>query len=298
MTMNYTSLVATKGTAGSIANWVNYSRLDLATILDEAQAEIYRLLRVREMRKVAVFTLAVGACSAPAPTGYLDPIGDMLAPTLNLKLKHRLESDVLAGRMYDTSSSGTLGSNPLTTVSGSSLVTVYWPTHGFNEGSSFVMSGASAVGGLTLNGTFPIYDVTDVDNFRIDAGESNVATSSATGGGSAIAYSCNNLIAAYPAIWAMWDERFQFDAAFDTQTTCQLHYFRKLPLLSATNLTNFLTDRYPRMLRVACMAAAADYMKDQTQYQKHFSMLQSIIGAVAQQDDLQYRGAEIPLENP
>ena len=47
MAMTYTSLVAPKGTTGSLANWVGYSKLDTETVLDEAQSLLFHLLRVR-----------------------------------------------------------------------------------------------------------------------------------------------------------------------------------------------------------------------------------------------------------
>ena len=45
--MDYTTLIADKNTAGSIARWVNYGQLDVTQILEEAQLLIYQTLRVR-----------------------------------------------------------------------------------------------------------------------------------------------------------------------------------------------------------------------------------------------------------
>jgi hypothetical protein len=53
-----------------------------------------------------------------------------------------------------------------------------------------------------------------------------------------------------PAAWSIWDEKIQFDEAFSAQTICRLGFYRSLPLLSATNETNFLTSRYPNLLRI------------------------------------------------
>jgi hypothetical protein len=41
--------------------------------------------------------------------------------------------------------------------------------------------------------------------------------------------------------------------------------------------TNFITNRYPQLLRVACMAAA-DFMKDTEEYNKQFQRLVQMIG--------------------
>ena len=56
--MTYTSLIGDKNTAGSIARWVNYSKLDADQILQEAQALLYSMLRVREMRAHFNFNMA------------------------------------------------------------------------------------------------------------------------------------------------------------------------------------------------------------------------------------------------
>ena len=58
MAMTYTSLIGSKGTAGAIATWTNYTLLDVVTIVDEAQALIYSLLRTREMLSEYNFSMA------------------------------------------------------------------------------------------------------------------------------------------------------------------------------------------------------------------------------------------------
>ena len=84
-------------------------------------------------------------------------------------------------------STGTLGTNPFTTVSGSPIVTVAHTLHGVNIGDTVIFAGAAAVGGLTLNGPFLVSLVIDANTYQITA-PSN-ATSSATGGGAAVTFS-------------------------------------------------------------------------------------------------------------
>lgn len=72
--MDYATLIADKSVAGSIRYSVNYALLDVVSIVQEAQAKIFRRLRVREMRMTAAIALAQGAGFAPLPTGFLDPI--------------------------------------------------------------------------------------------------------------------------------------------------------------------------------------------------------------------------------
>jgi hypothetical protein len=124
--MTYTNLVATKGTAGSIANWVNYQKLEavLPTILEEAQALLYSLLRVREMQTTMTFKLGVGSTYYALPTRFQDPIGDLRCVNQNFEVIHKIPSTVRQGRSFSTESGGPLAVNPFTTVSGSSLVTV------------------------------------------------------------------------------------------------------------------------------------------------------------------------------
>lgn len=82
---------------------------------------------------------------------------------------------------------GTLGNNPFTTVNGSNLITVTQALHGNNAGDTVIFSGATAVGGVTPNGTFLVFDVADSGHYRFTF--TSNATSAATGGGAAVAYS-------------------------------------------------------------------------------------------------------------
>lgn len=74
--------------------------------------------------------------------------------------------------------------NPFTTSSGFPTVTVADVAHGCVTGDFVTFSGASAVGGLTLNGEYQITVVT-VDSYTITAASN--ASSSATGGGTVTA---------------------------------------------------------------------------------------------------------------
>lgn len=75
--MDYDSLIASKGTPGSIANWVNFSDalLPLADILGDAQALIYDSLRVSYMRDIVDLTLPAGESVVAQPASTLQIIG-------------------------------------------------------------------------------------------------------------------------------------------------------------------------------------------------------------------------------
>lgn len=70
--------------------------------------------------------------------------------------------------------------NPFATVSGSSTVTVTHTSHGALQGDYVTFSGASAVGGLTINGEYEI-TTSSPNSYTINAG--SAASSTATGGG-------------------------------------------------------------------------------------------------------------------
>jgi hypothetical protein len=82
----------------------------------------------------------------------------------------------------------TLGSNPLSTTNGSSNITVTQNAHGMSNGTSIVLSGATATGGVSaaiLNNSYVISGVT-TNTYVITLPSSYTATSTATGGGSLV----------------------------------------------------------------------------------------------------------------
>ena len=289
MAMTYNSLVAPKGTTGSIMNWVGYSKLDIPTILDEAQSLLYSMLRVREMRSQWTFLIRAYGSEIALPSGFLDPDGAIFSLGDGLQIDQRDKVDVQRRRAYDSSVNGTFAANPITTQANSSIVAVEKDSHGLSQGSTVQMTGLAPVGGLTFPGAYPITDIIDDDNFLIDIGVN--ATSAATGGGTSGSYTANMLIMSTPAVWGMWDEKIKFDAALDIDRTMALAFYKRPALLSASNQSNFLTNRYPRLLRTACQAMAADFMKDSDEYTKSLTALTALVQSTAAEDDLSYRGA-------
>lgn len=74
--------------------------------------------------------------------------------------------------------------NPFTTVNGSNLVTVAATAHGAHAGDTVHISGATAVGGLTLAGAYTVTTVVGANSYKITAAGN--ASSAATGGGTAV----------------------------------------------------------------------------------------------------------------
>ena len=63
----------------------------------------------------------------------------------------------------------TLGANPIATTSGSRLITITATAHGVTPGTYINISGATAVGGLTISGEYEIIGVATNDSYTIIA---------------------------------------------------------------------------------------------------------------------------------
>lgn len=301
--MNYTSLIAAKGVTGSIANWVGYNRLDLPAVLDEAQSLIYEVLRVREMRTAFNFAVTPGQSSFALPFRFLDPFGKIYDSTNGCTYDHVIESSILQKRSYDPSLSGTFGTDPFATTSASAVITATKTAHNLTQDSSITIPNAPALNGLSMSGTFNVSSVPTANTFTfsvadVQAADGTTANATGTGGGAGVTYTANQLVSGFPTCWSIWAERLHFDTAFDVAAACKLLYYRRPELLSATNLTNFLTDRHPKLVRVATTAAAAEFMKDDNEYQKGLAALNNLISTIAEKDDLQYRGASFGTDTP
>ena len=67
-----------------------------------------------------------------------------------------------------------------------------------------------------------------------------------------------------PILYYQAENSLRFDSPADIAYDYNMIYFEQPDSLANTN-TNFLTNTYPRLLRCACMAAAAEWMKDSGQ---------------------------------
>lgn len=104
------------------------------------------------------------------------------------------------------------------------------------------------------------------------------------------------LIDGTPMNYAIYGEKFQFEYTYDAAATLALVGFKKPNLLSGSNTTNFLTDRYPHLLRVACLAQAYDFMSNAAKYQNNITLLNTLIEQTNAKDDLSYRGVYLDVE--
>lgn len=102
--------------------------------------------------------------------------------------------------------------DPFETTSGSAIVTVNDTAHNIETaGRIVVFSGASAVGGVTIDGEYTVTEVIDANTFTIT--HSSAAASTATGGGSVTAsytINCGRVDAEYLLGWGVgaWGEGY------------------------------------------------------------------------------------------
>lgn len=84
------------------------------------------------------------------------------------------------------SSTGSLGANPFTTVSGSAIVTVTHTLHGRAAGDVEIFAGATTFNGVTMNGTFTVVNVVSANSYMVTA--ATTASASGSGGGGAVTF--------------------------------------------------------------------------------------------------------------
>jgi len=112
--------------------------------------------------------------------------------SVGTNLKYYIESGGAYNDITPLRATLTLGSNPFSTTSGSTTVTVTDAAGGYINGDFVTFSGATAVGGLDLNGEYQITTIgTSTTTYTITA--ASAASSTATGGGASVsaAYQIN-----------------------------------------------------------------------------------------------------------
>lgn len=283
---------------GSLVSFIGATSTPVDQVIAEGQLLLYGMLRCREMQTEYVFTMPQYGSWVALPTGFLDPIGPIELQSFNSRIRHKDQGYVQKNRVYNELS-GTLGTNPFTTTSGSNLVSVYLAGHGFTQDSVFYTTGATAFNGVTIAGTFPIASITDTNDFVIDITSlATTPTASGAGGGSAVEYTCDVLVSGVPFVWGVWNERINFDQAFFQTSLCRLQYYGRPALLTSPTQSNFLTSRYPQLFRKALQAAEANMRRDHAAYDQIVAALAPLVQAANAENDMQYRGLELDPEIP
>jgi hypothetical protein len=104
------------------------------------------------------------------------------------------------------------------------------------------------------------------------------------------AYESGALITGTPYNFAIYGEAFQFDQAYAAAATLRLVGFKAPTVLSLAVPTNFLTTRYPHVLRSACLARAFSYRNSDERADKELTLLAAYIAKANSESDLTYRG--------
>lgn len=206
----YSTLIAAKSTAGSIKSWVNFGLVPSEIILAEAQTEIYRRLRTREMRKTFAFALAQGAMTAPFPTGFLDPVAIFNRDLASSKLKMKTPEELLGLRLYDTAA--------------------------------------------------------------------------------------NAYVQGEPYYFSVFDEVLNFDVPANGAKNYTLMYYGQPAVLSGANEDNFLTTRYPALLRFACLRCAAEHIESWDRVERYEAKVKELLREIEVMDDLANVGVDPSLE--
>lgn len=101
-----------------------------------------------------------------------------------------------------------------------------------------------------------------------------------------------------PGFFAFTGTTVEFDCAADATAagTYYLDYYGSLPALSVANPTNFLTARYPMLMRSACMASAASFLNDATRVSSYTNQMMAIIADIDVTDEFASRGSEVDAD--
>lgn len=93
-------------------------------------------------------------------------------------------------------------------------------------------------------------------------------------------------ILGHPDRYAIFAERFQFEVAADEDLTGDLLYYATPAALSVSNTTNFLTRRFPLVLRRTCMALGYEERKRQSDADDQYVLAKDAIDKANAADDM------------
>jgi hypothetical protein len=96
-----------------------------------------------------------------------------------------------------------------------------------------------------------------------------------------------------PLEYGIWDERLNFPVQSDDDYTASMLFYRRPEYLGPglSKSTNFLTTRYPALLRRACIMFAADYRDDNDRYTRSKQQLDQMIASANAENEFVRRGS-------
>ena len=99
-----------------------------------------------------------------------------------------------------------------------------------------------------------------------------------------------------PSAFSVFNEVLNFDMRADQAYPVVFDFYKRPDALSGANETNWLTTRYPHLLRVACLRAAAEHMDAADKIERYSAQFDRIIQEVNVLDDLSLTGVDAHME--
>lgn len=96
-----------------------------------------------------------------------------------------------------------------------------------------------------------------------------------------------------PTRWSVLGETAYVDVSCSEAFSGKLMYYKRPAALSVSNETNFLTIRYPSLLRIACLSLAYEHMKDMGNANTYMQMLEMKIAEANATNDLYRRSQHV-----
>lgn len=97
-----------------------------------------------------------------------------------------------------------------------------------------------------------------------------------------------------PSYWTIINATMHVDVLCNAAFSGRMMYYAQPAALSVSNETNFLTVRYPRLLRQACLIMAYEHMKDDQRAQQYTVMAMGSIEEANRTNEMFRRGQQMP----
>ena len=99
-----------------------------------------------------------------------------------------------------------------------------------------------------------------------------------------------------PQYYATDESNIQFDVMAFQQFAFLFKHYAKGTALGPTNLTNFLTDDYPRLLRMVCLHYAFEHLRNTKEKLYYLGVAQSMIADTLVDSDLELAGVDMAMD--
>jgi hypothetical protein len=95
-----------------------------------------------------------------------------------------------------------------------------------------------------------------------------------------------------PTYWTDYNNAIKLNTVADQAYTASMVFFKKPDALSSSNPTNWLTDRYPTLVRRSCLMLAAEYRKEYDTFDREEGRALNLIEEIKVESDNSMRGTE------